>query len=68
MINVVFQALTSNIGHVMGVTGAEKGLDDFQSTPTLTFEQYRFYLQKEVFSDLPDEVSIGECSKIMFNK
>ena len=52
----------------MGVTGAEKGLDDFQSTPTLTFEQYRFYLQKEVFSDLPDEVSIGECSKIIFNK
>jgi len=52
------KVLTSNLGHIVGVAGAEKGLDDFRSTTTLTFEQYRFYLQNEIFSDLQDEISV----------
>jgi len=54
------KALTCNIGHILGIVGAEKGLDDFRSTTTLTFEQYRFYLQSELFSDLPDEISVDD--------
>ena len=29
----------------------------FRSTDTLTFAQYRFYLQREVFASLPDKVN-----------
>merc|ERR1712013_811514 len=54
------KVLTCNIGHILGIVGAEKGLDHFRSTPTLTFEQYRFYLQSEIFSDLPDEISVAD--------
>ena len=52
----MFQVLTSNLGHIVEVNGVEKGLDDYRSTPNLDFEQYRYYLLKEVFSALPDQV------------
>jgi hypothetical protein len=54
------QVLTANLGHILAVPGAEAGLEHFRSTPTLTFEQFRFYLQTEVFSALPDLVSTQE--------
>ena len=58
------QVLTANLGHILGVTGAENGLDDFRSTPTLSFEQFRYYLESEIFSSLkPDEVCIQYSSK-----
>lgn len=32
----------------MDLYGVEKGLEHYRSTQTLTFEQYIYYLQKEV--------------------
>jgi len=52
------KVLTANLGHILEVKGTEQGLDDFRGTPTLTFDQYRFYLQTEVFSALPDQVEL----------
>jgi len=54
------KVLTANLGHILAVPGAEAGLEHYRSTPTLTFEQFRFYLQSEVFSTLPDSVSVEE--------
>ena len=38
-----------------------------RSTSYLTFDQYRFYLQKEVFAALPDKVSERERERCVFN-
>ena len=48
------QVLTSNIGHILGKIGVENGLDEFRSTQSLTFEQYRFYLNNEIFNHTDD--------------
>ena len=37
---------------MLDVANAEAGLDEYRSTPYLTFDQYRYYLFKEVFSGL----------------
>lgn len=42
------QVLTANIGTLMDLYGMEKGLEHYQSTQSLTFDQYIYYLQKEV--------------------
>jgi len=52
--------LTDEIGKILDLQDVDKGLDDYRSTSYLTFEQYRYYLFKEVFSALPDEMSIPE--------
>jgi len=52
------KVLTANLGHILEVRGAEQGLDHFRGTTTLTFDQYRYYLQTEVFSALPDQVEL----------
>ena len=57
-VSALFEVLTANLGHILEVKGTEQGLDDFKGTPTLTFDQYRFYLQTEVFSALPDQVEL----------
>ena len=49
--------LTANLGHILDVKGTEQGLTDFKGTPSLTFEQFRFYVQTEVLSALPDQVT-----------
>eukprot|EP00092_Neocalanus_flemingeri_P011175 GFUD01012038.1.p1 GENE.GFUD01012038.1~~GFUD01012038.1.p1 ORF type:complete len:586 (+),score=193.29 GFUD01012038.1:46-1803(+) len=54
------KVLTANLGHILEVRGTEQGLDDFRGTPTLTFDQYRFYLETEVFSALPDQISVDD--------
>jgi len=54
------KVLTANLGHILEVRGAEQGLDHFRGTPTLTFDQYRYYLQTEVFSALPDQISVDD--------
>lgn len=51
--NVLFsfqrsQVLTANIGTLMDLYGVEKGLDDYRSTQSLTFDQFLYYLQREV--------------------
>ena len=50
------QVLTANLGHILDVKGTEQGLTDFKGTSTLTFDQFRYYVQTEVFSALPDQV------------
>ena len=44
----VFQTLTAQIGNVLDLQDVDKGIDDYRSTPNLTFDQYRYYLFKEV--------------------
>ena len=43
-----FQTLTAEIGSVLELKDVDKGIDDYRSTPHLTFDQYRYYLSKEV--------------------
>lgn len=38
----------------------EKGLEHFRSTTTLNFDQYKYYLQREVYSSLPDKHPLPE--------
>ena len=51
------KVLTANLGHILDVRGTEQGLTDFKGTSTLTFDQFRYYVQTEVFSALPDQVN-----------
>jgi hypothetical protein len=44
----LFQTLTSQIGKIVELEDVDKGLDDYRSTTYLTFEQFRYYLFKEV--------------------
>ena len=57
------QLLTAEIGKILDLQDVDKGLDDYRSTSFLSFEQYRYYLFKEVFSALPDEMSIPDQHK-----
>ncbi|XP_040578966.1 switch-associated protein 70 [Lepeophtheirus salmonis] len=54
------KTLTSQIGDILDINSADLGLDDYRSTDALNFEQYRYYLCKEVFSNLPDEIPVNE--------
>ena len=40
--------MTLQIGKVLELEDVDNGLDDYRSTSNLTFEQYRYYLFKEV--------------------
>ncbi|KPI95683.1 Differentially expressed in FDCP 6-like [Papilio xuthus] len=50
--------LTANIGTLLDLYGVEKGLDHFRSSQELTFDEFRYYLQHEVFSSLPKTVTL----------
>ncbi|XP_047358027.1 differentially expressed in FDCP 6-like isoform X1 [Vespa velutina] len=52
------KVLTANIGTLMDLYGVEKGLEHYRSTQNLSFDQYIYYLQKEVFSSITDATSI----------
>ncbi|XP_011645865.1 differentially expressed in FDCP 6 homolog [Pogonomyrmex barbatus] len=52
------KVLTANIGTLMDLYGVEKGLEHYRSTQNLTFDQYIYYLQKEVFSSITDATSV----------
>ncbi|KYQ50930.1 Differentially expressed in FDCP 6 like protein [Trachymyrmex zeteki] len=52
------KVLTANIGTLMDLYGVEKGLEHYRSTQSLTFDQYIYYLQKEVFSSVTDATSV----------
>ncbi|KAJ8679914.1 hypothetical protein QAD02_015701 [Eretmocerus hayati] len=58
------KVLTANIGTLIDLYGVEKGLEHYRSTQSLTFEQYIYYLQKEVFSSLSDTTSIQTCRSL----
>ncbi|XP_012275121.1 differentially expressed in FDCP 6 homolog [Orussus abietinus] len=58
------KVLTANIGTLMDLYGVEKGLEHFRSTQTLTFEQFTYYLQKEVFSSLTEATPIQTCRSL----
>ena len=60
----IFQNFTSDIGKILELQDVENGLDDYRSTSYLSFEQYRYYLFKEVFSALPDEMSVQDILKV----
>ncbi len=45
---VIFQVLVAQIGNVLGLSDVDNGLDDYRSTSSLTYDQFRFYLSKEV--------------------
>ncbi|XP_011175513.1 differentially expressed in FDCP 6 homolog [Solenopsis invicta] len=52
------KVLTANIGTLMDLYGVEKGLEHYRSTQNLTFDQYIYYIQKEVFSSITDATPI----------
>ncbi|VEN63552.1 unnamed protein product [Callosobruchus maculatus] len=54
------KVLTANIGTVLDLYGVERGLEHFRSTNTLNFDQYKYYLQKEVFSSFPNRLQLSE--------
>lgn len=54
------KVLTANIGTLLDLYGVERGLDHFRSTPSLSFQHFRYYLQKEVFSSLPETLPLRE--------
>ncbi|RZB39600.1 switch-associated protein 70 [Asbolus verrucosus] len=54
------KVLTANIGTLLDLYGVERGLEHFRSTPTLNFDQFKYYLQKEVFSSLPNKLPLSE--------
>ncbi|XP_066247430.1 differentially expressed in FDCP 6-like [Euwallacea similis] len=54
------KVLTANIGTLLDLYGVERGLEHFRSTPSLSFDQYKFYLQNEVFSSFPTKLPLAE--------
>ncbi|KAL0274595.1 UNVERIFIED_CONTAM: hypothetical protein PYX00_002691 [Menopon gallinae] len=58
------KVLTANIGILLDLYGVEKGLDHYRSTSTLNFEQFQFYLANEVFSSIPDNLSLRESLQL----
>lgn len=54
------KVLTANIGTLLDLYGVERGLEHFRSTTTLSFDQYKYYLQNEVFSSLPTKLPLSE--------
>ncbi|XP_063223560.1 differentially expressed in FDCP 6 homolog [Bacillus rossius redtenbacheri] len=53
------KVLTANIGTILDLYGVEKGLEHYRSTKELNFEHFKYYLQKELFSSLPDSSSLA---------
>ncbi|XP_050350687.1 differentially expressed in FDCP 6-like [Nymphalis io] len=52
------KVLTANIGTLLDLYGVEKGLDHYRSSQELTFDEFRYYLQHEVFSSLPKTLNL----------
>ncbi|XP_015523917.1 switch-associated protein 70-like [Neodiprion pinetum] len=55
------KVLTANFGTLMDLYGVEKGLDDYRSTQWLTFDQFLYYLQNEVFASISDATPMQTC-------
>ncbi|CAG9561725.1 unnamed protein product [Danaus chrysippus] len=52
------KVLTANLGTLLDLYGVEKGLDHYKSSQELTFDEFRYYLQHEVFSSLPKVLNL----------
>lgn len=52
------KVLTANLGTLLDLYGVEKGLDHYRSSQELTFDEFRYYLQHEVFSSLPKSLNL----------
>ena len=59
----MFQGLTADIGKILELDEVDKGLDDYRSTSYLTFEQYRYYMFKEVSGDNVDTYHLRPQSR-----
>ena len=46
----LFQVLTHNIATCLGITDAEKGLEDYRSSSELSFRDYLYYVKVELFA------------------
>ncbi|CAH0563330.1 unnamed protein product [Brassicogethes aeneus] len=57
------KVLTANIGTLLDLYGVEKGLEHFRSTQTLNFNQFKYYLQNEVFASLPNKAPPSELQR-----
>ncbi|GBP46506.1 Switch-associated protein 70 [Eumeta japonica] len=72
-VQIVAYVLTANIGTLLDLYGVEKGLDHFKSSQELSFDEFRYYLQQEVFGSMPKtsalsalreyENKISECDE-----
>jgi hypothetical protein len=51
--------LTANLGTILNSYNVERGLDDYRSTPHLSFEHFKYYLSMELFSSLPTTLDLG---------
>lgn len=54
------KALTSQLGSALELEDVANGLEDYRSTTSLSFDQYRYYLFKEMFSALPEDISVED--------
>lgn len=57
------KVLTANLGTLLQCLNVEKGLHDHRSTPYLRFEDYFFYLNKELFSTSPCALETNDLRK-----
>ncbi|XP_050302458.1 switch-associated protein 70-like [Anthonomus grandis grandis] len=54
------KVLTANIGTLLDLYGVERGLEHYKSTVTLSFDDYKFYLQNEVFASFPAKLPLDD--------
>lgn len=52
--------LTANIAVILDLYGVERGLDQYRSTSTLNFDHFKYYLMKEVFLSVPEEMTLAQ--------
>ncbi len=50
---LTFQVLVAQIGNVLGLKDVDRGIDDYRSTASLSYDEFRFYLSKEVSRHFP---------------
>lgn len=61
--------MTQNIGTSLGLPNAESGLEDYRSGSAITFRDYLYYLQVELFNRLQNSsVNRQSITKINFDK
>jgi hypothetical protein len=54
------QVLTANIAVILDLYGVERGLDHYRSTTTLSFEHFQYYLTKEVFASISNDLTLAQ--------
>lgn len=52
--------LTANVAVILDLYGVERGLDQFRSTSTLNFDHFKYYLMKEVFLSVPEDMTLAQ--------